>query len=102
MIRRPPRSTLFPSRRSSDLDSANLGYRLGGELPEEFAAFVRSEEQKWSKVIKDANIKRSEENTSQLQSHLNLVCLLLLEKKKKTQPLTTLDSQTRKDSPYDI
>ncbi len=38
-------------------DSANLGYRLGGESPEEFAAFVRSEEQKWSKVIKDANIK---------------------------------------------
>ena len=38
-------------------DSANLGYRLGGESPEEFAAFVRSEERKWSKVIKDANIK---------------------------------------------
>jgi tripartite-type tricarboxylate transporter receptor subunit TctC len=38
-------------------DAANLGYRLGGESPEEFAAFVRSEEQKWSKVIKDANIK---------------------------------------------
>jgi tripartite-type tricarboxylate transporter receptor subunit TctC len=38
-------------------DSANLGYRLGGESPEEFAAFVRSEEQKWSKVIKHANIK---------------------------------------------
>ena len=38
-------------------DSANLGYRLGGESPEEFAAFVRSEEHKWSKVIKDANIK---------------------------------------------
>jgi tripartite-type tricarboxylate transporter receptor subunit TctC len=38
-------------------DSANLGYRLGGESPEGFAAFVRSEEQKWSKVIKDANIK---------------------------------------------
>ncbi len=38
-------------------DAANLGYRLGGEPPEEFAAFVRSEEQKWSKVIKDANIK---------------------------------------------
>jgi tripartite-type tricarboxylate transporter receptor subunit TctC len=38
-------------------DAANLGYRLGGEPPEEFAAFVRSEEQKWAKVIKDANIK---------------------------------------------
>jgi tripartite-type tricarboxylate transporter receptor subunit TctC len=29
----------------------------GGESPEEFAELVRSEEQKWSKVIKDANIK---------------------------------------------
>ena len=38
-------------------DAANLGYRLGGEPPEEFAAFVRSEVQKWSKVIRDANIK---------------------------------------------
>jgi tripartite-type tricarboxylate transporter receptor subunit TctC len=38
-------------------DAANLGYRLGGEPPEEFAAFVRSEVQKWGKVIKDANIK---------------------------------------------
>jgi tripartite-type tricarboxylate transporter receptor subunit TctC len=38
-------------------DAANLGYRLGGESPAEFAAFVRSEEQKWAKVIKDANIK---------------------------------------------
>jgi tripartite-type tricarboxylate transporter receptor subunit TctC len=38
-------------------DAANLGYRLGGESPEEFGAFVRSEVQKWSKVIKDANIK---------------------------------------------
>ncbi len=38
-------------------DAANLGYRLGGESPEEFAAFVRAEEQKWAKVIKDANIK---------------------------------------------
>jgi tripartite-type tricarboxylate transporter receptor subunit TctC len=38
-------------------DAANLGYRLGGESPGDFAAFVRSEEQKWAKVIKDANIK---------------------------------------------
>jgi tripartite-type tricarboxylate transporter receptor subunit TctC len=38
-------------------DAANLGYRLGGESPDEFAAFVRSEVRKWSKVIKDANIR---------------------------------------------
>jgi tripartite-type tricarboxylate transporter receptor subunit TctC len=38
-------------------DALNLGYELGGERPEEFGAFVRSEIQKWGKVIKDAGIK---------------------------------------------
>ena len=38
-------------------DAANLGTALGGESPEEFAAFVRNEVQTWGKVIKEANIK---------------------------------------------
>ena len=38
-------------------DAAALGTRAGGEKPDEFAAFVRSEVQKWGKVIKDAAIK---------------------------------------------
>jgi tripartite-type tricarboxylate transporter receptor subunit TctC len=38
-------------------DAMALGTRAGGEKPEEFAAFVRSEVQKWGKVIKDAAIK---------------------------------------------
>jgi tripartite-type tricarboxylate transporter receptor subunit TctC len=38
-------------------DAANLGTQAGGEKPEEFAAFVRGEIQKWGKVIKDAGIK---------------------------------------------
>jgi len=38
-------------------DSVNLGYDLGGEPPQEFAAFVRGEVAKWGKVIKDAGIK---------------------------------------------
>ncbi|HZN99599.1 MAG TPA: tripartite tricarboxylate transporter substrate-binding protein [Burkholderiales bacterium] len=38
-------------------DAAALGTRAGGEKPEEFAAFVRSEVQKWGKVVKDAAIK---------------------------------------------
>ena len=38
-------------------DAVNLGSELGGERPEEFAAFVRSEIRKWGKVIKDAGIK---------------------------------------------
>jgi len=38
-------------------DAANLGTLLGGEGPEEFAAFVRAEVQTWDKVIKEAGIK---------------------------------------------
>jgi tripartite-type tricarboxylate transporter receptor subunit TctC len=38
-------------------DAANLGTQAGGEKPDEFAAFVRGEIQKWAKVIKDAGIK---------------------------------------------
>ena len=38
-------------------DALALGTRAGGEKPEEFAAFVRAEVQKWGKVIKDAAIK---------------------------------------------
>src|SRR5690242_21955665 len=67
MIRRPPRSTLFPTRRSSDLIAAA---RAGGAgLP--------------GGGLADQGHRRSEEHTSELQSHVNLVCRLLLEKKKK-------------------
>jgi len=38
-------------------DALTLGTQAGGDTPEEFAAFVRAEIQKWGKVIKDANIK---------------------------------------------
>jgi tripartite-type tricarboxylate transporter receptor subunit TctC len=38
-------------------DAATLGTQAGGEKPEEFAAYVRAEIQKWGKVIKDAGIK---------------------------------------------
>src|SRR5260370_20089673 len=65
MIRRPPRSTLFPyttlfrSNRARPKLAIHHGVRNNGNLP-----------------------VRSEEHTSELQSHLNLVCRLLLEKKK--------------------
>src|SRR6266487_712852 len=64
MIRRPPRSTLFPTRRSSDLGPAQEHHRRG--LHDVLAAEPRSEE-----------------HTSELQSPVHLVCRLLLEKKKK-------------------
>src|SRR5260370_32565536 len=76
MIRRPPRSTLFPyatlfrslekcAERKSD--QQQLQAAVGGDAAD--GAFQQ--------------LERSEEHTSELQSHLNLVCRLLLEKKKK-------------------
>src|SRR5882762_1180050 len=71
MIRRPPRSTLFPYTTlfRSMKPHARYPARAGRSHP-----FHR--------------LERSEEHTSELQSHLNLVCRLLLEKK-KTSPSTT-------------
>src|SRR5687768_17993527 len=93
MIRRPPRSTLFPYTRSSDLD---VRYRASARLG--------SKERSWPMTSRPACpptsppprllatppriappylTHRSEEHTSELQSRLHLVCRLLLEKKKK-------------------
>src|SRR5690349_22898163 len=88
MIRRPPRSTLFPyttlfRSRSSAPVVAVLGYSLGDAL-RPFRAVVIA----WA-VLLGLGL-RSEEHTSELQSRRDLVCRLLLEKKKKQkQTLTT-------------
>src|SRR5260370_14458959 len=66
MIRRPPRSTLFPY---TTLFRSAFHF-LGGHGRQVAAPFVGLDQH------------RSEEHTSELQSHLNLVCRLLLEKKK--------------------
>src|SRR5438477_8882426 len=78
MIPRPPRSTLFPYTtlfRSVDLSDPTRPSVAGQiEIPG------------WSTYIHplgDRLVTRSEEHTSELQSHVNLVCRLLLEKKKK-------------------
>src|SRR2546423_3903243 len=74
MIRRPPRSTLFPTRRSSDLDThPNVTMDDGADL-------VSVLHSKRTDLLGDV---RSEEHTSELQSLAYLVCRLLLEKKKK-------------------
>src|SRR5438477_9508392 len=76
MIRRPPRSTLFPTRRSSDLMAHISGSLMAvyiGMGADAVAILATS-------VM--ASPCRSEEHTSELQSHVNLVCRLLLEKKK--------------------
>src|SRR5688572_32494935 len=73
MIRRPPRSTLFPY---TTLFRSAPGMR--GCAPSR-KAVPRLAWPSW------ANVTRSEEHTSELQSQSNLVCRLLLEKKKKNQ-----------------
>src|SRR5260370_18873792 len=86
MIRRPPRSTLFPYttlfRSETDrhlLLSARLtGLRTGENRRERSRQGLPRGEGGESQ-----REGRSEEHTSELQSHLNLVCRLLLEKKKK-------------------
>src|SRR5260370_5884896 len=76
MIRRPPRSTLFPyttlfrSICNDDAGDAQFDGRHAG-LRDNVGGDERSDR------------PRSEEHTSELQSHLNLVCRLLLEKKKQ-------------------
>src|SRR5436309_11415697 len=81
MIRRPPRSTLFPY-------TTLFRSRPAGDLlnfPELEGA--RSVAQRVSANEAMENLQRSEEHTSELQSRENLVCRLLLEKKKKIQTI---------------
>src|SRR5260370_32705307 len=93
MIRRPPRSTLFPYTtlfRSRRCPSKRARMTRPLSAPRSTAAIVRVFIMLSSAWIgrRDAPIDvkdRSEEHTSELQSHLNLVCRLLLEKKKQRQ-----------------
>src|SRR5438132_9432964 len=99
MIRRPPRSTLFPYTTlfRSQRDAATA-YRFTWwqrlkwvELPFSTMGLV------WKKA---APPTRSEEHTSELQSHSDLVCRLLLEKKKKKTEIlniTTTDNKSRRN-----
>src|SRR5260370_33010904 len=79
MIRRPPRSTLFPY--TTLFRSQNDAIQPDGPVADvprfNLDAIIQSQ------LIPPAHLPRSEEHTSELQSHLNLVCRLLLEKKKK-------------------
>src|SRR2546430_6920282 len=93
MIRRPPRSTLFPYTtlfRSSFSSSSSSGVSNIGNTDFLFLSSFSS--RRW---LEESNkkfnskgllaIRRSEEHTSELQSQSNLVCRLLLEKKKQPQ-----------------
>src|SRR5688572_32311592 len=75
MIRRPPRSTLFPYTtlfRSRVVADVHL-------------AHTAASDQRAASVALRVHDRRSEEHTSELQSQSNLVCRLLLEKKKKNK-----------------
>src|SRR4051812_49582308 len=77
MIRRPPRSTLFP------YTTLFRSRRAGLQSPRRAKTqvmFARERVDVWQPHLRRL---RSEEHTSELQSHVNLVCRLLLEKKKK-------------------
>src|SRR5260370_32306526 len=85
MIRRPPRSTLFPYTtlfRSALAEIDALG-GLRCPLGPAAAQYPRDRDQGSRNQDPRSRLgTRSEEHTSELQSHLNLVCRLLLEKKK--------------------
>src|SRR5438477_3305063 len=75
MIRRPPRSTLFPYTTLFRSVARNAHWCMSGVMsPPSTASAVP--------YIGEVSMRRSEEHTSELQSHVNLVCRLLLEKKK--------------------
>src|SRR5690242_21214055 len=74
MIRRPPRSTLFPY---------TTLFRSDEMIPQAAKERLASAVDAFCERIAFDVPQRSEEHTSELQSHVNLVCRLLLEKKKK-------------------
>src|SRR2546429_5055176 len=94
MIRRPPRSTLFPyttlfrsnvAQPARQRLVAHRGGRMRGGL--EMHAFNQQVGRKQQVLLCAYGTERSEEHTSELQSRLHFVCRLLLEKKKRTRPL---------------
>src|SRR2546427_8499439 len=102
MIRRPPRSTLFPYTtlfRSWRCATGAVDGKTGAK-----GVSFPSDPKPFSNLLRITGgfrvaRKRSEEHTSELQSQSNLVCRLLLEKKKKkqkkTQYIHTMNDQIR-------
>src|SRR5438270_7671197 len=85
MIRRPPRSTLFPYTtlfRSALIIVTIWAIHSSSSVPRKRASFVLGALRSWVRMT-CRQACRSEEHTSELQSQSNLVCRLLLEKKKK-------------------
>src|SRR5258708_23954979 len=95
MIRRPPRSTLFPYTTLF----RSQGLVLQGPAREiEAVGLFRGGDCRYRRLRRSAEGARSEEHTSELQSPDHLVCRLLLEKKKKytRMPKVTATCHTRR------
>src|SRR2546429_3703391 len=91
MIRRPPRSTLFPYTtlfRSKNIGSIKARDAAERRYRRTHLASLERAEKSDGNAGGFGNL-RSEEHTSELQSRLHLVCRLLLEKKKQTKSPTT-------------
>src|SRR5437667_2622523 len=84
MIRRPPRTTLFPYTTlfRSCGGTSGCGNEPQGRRPDSRGRRRRDHETGTTHQFHDLACGRSEEHTSELQSHHDLVCRLLLEKKK--------------------
>src|SRR2546430_7762879 len=92
MIRRPPRSTLFPYTTLFRSQPLPVGGVVTGRVSpggpdavvtNAMVSFFSLDSSAHSVLLGSARTDRSEEHTSELQSQSNLVCRLLLEKKKK-------------------
>src|SRR3712207_8939654 len=88
MIRRPPRSTLFPY---TTLFRSHDGFTLGlaGEHDARRRGVIALDVAQQLGAVHARHAHRSEEHTSELQSRQYLVCRLLLEKKKNDNRMTT-------------
>src|SRR5436309_12068789 len=100
MIRRPPRSTLFPYTTLFRSNCAGNWTRrkTGAPRPGRFRYSDRSH----LSVALPRQPERSEEHTSELQSRENLVCRLLLEKKKKRKTQKSIPTSQRAYRPLNI
>src|SRR5690242_21629927 len=88
MIRRPPRSTLFPYTTLFRSDGGDDDRRPPAlrDVARRHPPLPRDQRQRLGDQEQvRQQVRRSEEHTSELQSHVNLVCRLLLEKKKKNK-----------------
>src|SRR2546430_13262539 len=94
MIRRPPRSTLFPYTTLFRSPSGYIHARMSCHRCNRIGASIypRAIAQPHEDKLKRL---RSEEHTSELQSQSNLVCRLLLEKKNKTKHTPSADGAVR-------